>query len=71
MRIYYYDKNDLLYIRFDGKEQKVINQRITENMVLDIGKVDKIVGVEIFDASQIINLAKILPVEYHLPHKTV
>jgi len=71
MRIYYYDKNDLLYIRFDGKEQKVINQRITENMVLDIGKVDKIVGVEIFDASQIINLAKILPVEYLLPHKTV
>ncbi|MEM3423737.1 MAG: DUF2283 domain-containing protein [Nitrososphaeria archaeon] len=52
MRIYYDDKLDLLYIRFDDRTQEVVNRRITEDIVLDIGEEDKIVGIEILSASK-------------------
>jgi uncharacterized protein YuzE len=32
--------------------------------VLDIGKDDKIVGIEIMDASKHINLEKLMPIEF-------
>ena len=38
MRIQYDRKVDLLYIRLDEKKQKVINKRIFEDVVLDIGR---------------------------------
>ncbi|HHV80756.1 MAG TPA: DUF2283 domain-containing protein [bacterium] len=66
MKIYYDDKKDLLYIRFDEKNQQIINKRVTEDIVLDIGEEDKIVGMEILGASKLLNLRELLPVSYEL-----
>jgi uncharacterized protein YuzE len=66
MNIVYNDKMDLLYIRFDDRKQDVINRRISEDIVLDIGENDRIVGIEILDASKRITLDRILPVKYEV-----
>ncbi len=64
MNIVYNDKTDLLYIRLDDRKQDVINKRVSEDIVLDVGEDDKIVGIEIIDASKHISLDKLLPVQY-------
>jgi uncharacterized protein YuzE len=64
MNIEYDTKNDLLYLRFDGMPATTVNKRISDDIVLDIGPDDKIIGIEIMDASKNINLEKILPVNY-------
>lgn len=64
MTIHYNSTTDLLYIRIEEATQLVINKRVTEDIVLDIGKDDKIVGIEILDASKHVNLQRLLPVEY-------
>lgn len=61
MQILYNDKTDLLYIRLDERKQEVINKRGSENIVLDIGEGDRIVGIEILDASKHLNLEQLLP----------
>ncbi len=66
MQISYNVKRDVLYIRLDDTKQDVINQRVSEDVVLDIGKGEKIIGIEILDASARLNLKKILPVEYQV-----
>jgi uncharacterized protein YuzE len=66
MKIVYNDKTDLLYIRFDDRKQDVINRRISEDIVLDMGENDRIVGIEIMDASRHIFLEKLLPVKYEV-----
>ena len=67
MNITYNDKTDLLYIRFDDKTQDVVNKRISEDIVLDMGENDQIVGIEIMDASRHIPLEKLLPIKYEVP----
>ena len=64
MKILYNDKTDLLYIRLDDKKQEIINRRVSEDIVLDIGEDDKIVGIEILDASKNVSLEKLMPVNY-------
>lgn len=64
MNISYNDQSDVLYIRLDDQKQDVINKRITDEIVLDLGKDDRIVGIEILDASKRIALNNILPVRY-------
>jgi uncharacterized protein YuzE len=49
MRIVYDSKTDL---RLDDHVHEVINKRVSE----DIGEGDKIVGIEIMDASKRLNL---------------
>jgi len=66
MNIVYNDKTDLLYIRLDDKKQEVINKRVSEDIVLDIGENGRIIGIEILDASQHVSLDKLLPVQYAL-----
>ena len=66
MKIYYDDKTDLLYIRFDERKQQVVNKRVTEDIVLDIGDEDRVIGIEILDASKHVNLEALLPVHYEL-----
>ena len=66
MKIYCDGKADLLYIRFDEEKHQIINKRVTEDIVLDIEEDDKIIGIEILDASKHINLSKVLPIEYRL-----
>lgn len=64
MNILYNDKTDLLYIRLDDRKQDTINRRVSEDIVLDIGEDDKIVGIEILDASKHVSLEKLMPVNY-------
>ena len=71
MNIGYNDKIDLLYIRLDDQRQEVINRRISEDIVLDIGEGDRIVGIEILDASKRLNLERLLPVKYEILSKVV
>lgn len=66
MNIIYNDKIDLLYIRFDDRKQDVINRRVSEDIVLDIGENDRIVGIEILDASRHLTLDRLLPVKYEV-----
>lgn len=66
MNVVYNDKTDLLYIRFDDRKQDLINRRISEDIVLDIGENDRIVGIEILDASRHVMLDKLLPVKYEI-----
>jgi uncharacterized protein YuzE len=66
MQILYNTNSDLLYIRLDDRKQDVINRRLGEDVVLDIGEGDKIVGIEILDASKRLNLERLLPVKYTL-----
>ncbi len=66
MNIAYNDKTDLLYIRLDDRKQDVINKRVSEDIVLDVGENDKIIGIEILDASKCISLDKLFPVKYEI-----
>jgi len=66
MHVVYNDKTDLLYIRLDDRKQDVINRRVTEDIVLDVGKNDRIVGIEIVDASKHVSLDRLLPVKYEI-----
>ena len=63
MEVMYNDKTDLLYIRIDSKQQEVINKRVNEDIVLDIGEGDKIIGIEIMNAKQNVNLKEIFPIK--------
>ena len=64
MTIHYDSKTDLLYLRITTDQQEIINKRITENIGLDLDDNDKIVGIEIMDASRHVDLDKLMPVEY-------
>ena len=71
MQILYNAKTDLLYIRLDDRKQQVMNRRLSEDIVLDLGENDKIVGIEILDASKHLNLEGLLPVKYDVTHEDV
>ncbi|HZI68698.1 MAG TPA: DUF2283 domain-containing protein [Hanamia sp.] len=64
MTIHYDSKTDLLYLRIEPSANEVINKRVSDEIVLDIGQDEKIIGIEIMDASKHINLEKLMPVEY-------
>jgi uncharacterized protein YuzE len=66
MNIVYNAKTDLLYLRLDGKKHKVINKRVSDDVVLDMGEKGAIIGIEIMDASKHINPENLLPVKYQL-----
>ena len=67
MNISYDDKTDLLYLRLDETKQDIINRRVSEDIVLNIGAGDKIVAIEILDASRHVSLERLLPVKYGVP----
>lgn len=71
MQILYNAKRDLVYLRLDDRKQPVINRRLSEDIVLDMGEDDRIVGIEILDASKHLNLQSLLPVKYHVSPETV
>jgi len=71
MNILYNDKTDLLYIRLDDSKQDVINRRVSDDIVLDIGKDEKVIGIEILDASKNVALERLLPVRYEVSKVTV
>jgi len=48
----------------DESKQDVTNKRVTDDIVLDIGTGERIVGIEILDASSHVDLEKILPIQH-------
>ena len=64
MQITYDSRHDLLYLRFDQRQQDVVNQRLSDDIVLDIGEDNKIIGIEILSASHNVDLSKLLPITY-------
>lgn len=66
MNISYNNRTDILYIRLDDRKQDVVNRRVSEDIVLDIGEGDRIIGIEILDASRQITLERFLPVKYEV-----
>ena len=70
MNILYNDKTDLLYIRIDDRKQDVINRRVSEDIVLDIGENERVIGIEIIDASKHVNLETLLPIKYEVSKRT-
>lgn len=64
MTVEYDEKTDLLYLRLDPRSQDVINRRAQEDVVLDIGRDERIVGIEIMNASRKLDLQQILPVRF-------
>ncbi|MCX6030775.1 MAG: DUF2283 domain-containing protein [Chloroflexi bacterium] len=71
MQITYNAKTDLLYIRLDDRRQPVINRQLSDDIVLDIGEKDRIIGIEILDASEHLNLGQLLPVQYGVAREAV
>ena len=67
MQVSYNSKTDTLYIRLDDQKQPVINQRVTDDVVLDVGEGEKIVGIEILGASGHVNLKSLLPIDFNIP----
>lgn len=43
-----------------------MNKRVSEDIILDIGEHDKIIGIEILDASRHVNLETLLPLQYEV-----
>ena len=64
MQVLYNDKTDLIYLRLDDRKQQTVNKRLSEEIVLDLSEDDRIVGIEILDASKHLNLERLLPISY-------
>ncbi len=71
MQILYDAKTDLLYFRLDDRKQQIVNRRLSDDIVFDIGEDERIVGIEILDASKHLNLERLLPVKYELSAESV
>ena len=67
MQIQYDSKTDLLYLRLDERRHEVTNRRVSEDVVLDLGEDDRIIGIEILDASLHLNLDRLLPIQFDVP----
>jgi uncharacterized protein YuzE len=66
MQILYDARSDLLYMPLDDERQAVINQRVSDNIVLDVGRDENIAGLEILDASKQVKLERLLPIEFQV-----
>ena len=64
MQVNYNSKTDLLYFRLDDEKNEVVNRRVSEDIVLDIGNDNRLVGIEILDASRHVRMEKIFPIRY-------
>jgi len=59
MKVQYDERADLLYLRLDPRPQEVLNRRVSDDIVLDVGREDKIVGIEIMNASKNLDLTQV------------
>ncbi|RLA80743.1 MAG: DUF2283 domain-containing protein [Deltaproteobacteria bacterium] len=66
MKITYDPQTDLLYIRLDERKQQVVNKKLMEGVVIDVGEGERIVGIEILDASKRVEIEGLLPVSYEV-----
>ena len=66
MQISYNANKDVLYMHFDEQKQPVINRRVSDDVALDMGAGERVVGIEILAASIHVNLKDLLPIEYQI-----
>jgi uncharacterized protein YuzE len=71
VQILYKVKTDLLYLRRDDRKQQVIDKRLSEDIVLDLGEDNRIVGIEILEGSKHLNLERLLTVKYEVSSEAV
>ncbi len=64
MEITYHRKTDLLYICLDPAAKEVVCQDLSPDVVLELGENDRIVGIEILDASKRVNLSALPEIRY-------
>ena len=64
MNITYHKESDLLYILLDPTANEVICQAPAEGIVVELGENDRIVGIEILDASKRVDLATLPSLSY-------
>jgi uncharacterized protein YuzE len=64
MKIEYDERADLLYLRLDPRTQDVLNRRVSDDVVLDLGDRERIVGIEIMHASRNLDLGQLLPIRF-------
>jgi uncharacterized protein YuzE len=64
MRVTCDDRHDLLYLQLDDKAAAVRNVDVADGVVLELTADDRIAGLEILGASKLVNLDRLLPVEY-------
>lgn len=67
MTVTYEQRTDVLYLLLDDTAQQVRSQELPGNMIIDLGPDDRIVGIEILDASKRTRLDQVLPIEYRQP----
>ena len=61
MKISYDPEVDALYISFKKGPVEVTTLRLSEDVAIDLGLKEEIVGIEILDASEHLSLEKIHP----------
>jgi uncharacterized protein YuzE len=61
MKIKYDPKVDAAYISFNENVEQVTTIRVTEDIAIDFGPHEEIVGIEVLDASKHLNLKKETP----------
>ncbi len=64
MRVTYDSQFDLLYLEFDGSATSVRNEDAGDSVVLDITEDGRLAGIEILDASKLMDLSRLLPIKY-------
>jgi len=64
MTVTYHKSTDLLFICLDPTAAQVVNQELVEGVVLELGENDRIVGIEILDASRRVDLASLPALQY-------
>lgn len=61
MKITYDPKVDALYISFKQGPVEVTTVRLSEDVAIDLGLKEEIVGIEVLDASDHLNLERLNP----------
>lgn len=64
MTVTYDEKHDLLYISLDDGPKQVTNVPVDDGIVLDFDEDDRIVGIEILDASRRVKLDQLMTLEH-------
>ena len=64
MRITYDPKYDVLYIKLNEGFEKVTTKEVSNDISLDFGEKEQVVGIEILSASHHLNLSSILPTRF-------
>lgn len=64
MTVTYEEQTDVLYISIDSGPNEVICQELGNGVVLDLAENQRIVGIEILDASRRVSLDQFATLEY-------